>query len=45
MRSVSVVVGSEGGRRTFESNRDVFATELAEAIEAAIKRRESREVR
>jgi hypothetical protein len=36
MRSVTVVVGSEAGRRAFAKNREVFAQEFAEAIEAAI---------
>lgn len=41
MRSVIVIVGSEGGRRAFERNRDMFAEGFAEAVDAAIEKRVS----
>ena len=43
IRSVIVVVGSEGGKRAFAINRDVFAPEFAKAIEAAIDERATKD--
>jgi hypothetical protein len=42
MRSVNVVVGSEGGRCAFARNRDVFAPKFAEAVDTAIAKRGAR---
>ena len=44
MRSVIVVVGSEGGSRAFARNRDVFARGFAEAVEEAIEKRSAEDL-